>query len=367
MIRALDLWLPGYLAKPRWLKPPGITDVVFAICDHFEPQHDSDSAGALHRIARWSAEYPALISGFKDAGGFSPRHTFFFPVEQYNAEMLEALATLCRETGSELELHLHHSGDTADSLRAKLERGVAALAKHGALPKDPSGKLRYGFIHGNWALAHSHPAGRHCGVPDELAVLAATGCYADFTMPSAPDRTQTKTVNRIYYASSNGRPKPHDRGTPAQAKRSESDASRGELLLVQGPLGLNWSRRKWGILPRLENGEISGANPPRGDRLKLWLEAGVTVEGQPDWIFIKLHTHGGIPSNMKTLLGPSMPSFYRHLLEHYCEARGFRVHFATAREMVNMIHAAEDGHTGNAGYFRDYRYRLRNPPAEPRQ
>jgi hypothetical protein len=35
---------------------------------------------------------------------------------------------------------------------------------------------------------------------------------------------------------------------------------------------------------------------------------------------------------------------------------GFRLHYVSAREMVNILHAAEDGHTGDAGAWRDYLY-----------
>jgi len=35
-----------------------------------------------------------------------------------------------------------------------------------------------------------------------------------------------------------------------------------ELLLVQGPLGLNWRRRKLGLVPKIENAEISADAPP---------------------------------------------------------------------------------------------------------
>lgn len=357
MDKALDLWLPGYLRSPRWRPREGATtDVLFAICDHFEPLHDSDRNGALERIRRWQREYPPLVRPFRDADGISPKHTFFYPVEQYDPEFLNRIEEICRETGSEIELHLHHEGDTAATLRDKLERGKEDLVRHGALPVDPVGRIRFGFIHGNWALAHSHPSGRHCGVPEELSVLKDAGCYADFTLPSAPSGTQTRTVNQIYYASTTSRPKPHDRGLPARV----GDSDRGELLLVQGPLALNWRRRKAGIFPRIENSELSGANPPRPDRLELWLHAGIRVAGQPDWLFIKLHTHGGLPRNMQALLGDTMPRFYEHFLKVCSPQSGFRTHFVTAREMVNIVHAAEDGHIGDAGQFRNYRYTMRS-------
>lgn len=360
MTKALDLWLLASLRSPRWQQRPGTTtDILFAICDHFEPLHGTDRTGALDRIQRWQREYPPLVQPFRDADGCSPKHTFFYPVEQYDPEFLKRIDEICRETSSEIELHLHHEGDSAATLRDKLERGKDDLARHGALPEDAAGRIRFGFVHGNWALAHSHPSGRHCGVPEELSVLKKAGCYADLTLPSAPDRTQTRTVNQIYYASTTSRPKPHDHGIPARV----GDSDRGELLLVQGPLALNWRRRKGGIFPRIENSELSGSNPPRPDRLQLWLQSGIGVAGQPDWLFIKLHTHGGLPRNMRTLLGEAMPRFYEHFQKTCSPERGFRTHFVTAREMVNIIHAAENGHTGNAGQFRNYRYTLRSGSA----
>ena len=38
-------------------------------------------------------------------------------------------------------------------------------------------------------------------VNNELEILRDTGCYADFTMPSAPHPTQTWKINSIYSAS----------------------------------------------------------------------------------------------------------------------------------------------------------------------
>jgi hypothetical protein len=364
MYKALDLWLPAYLRQPRRPDPGGVTDILLAVCDHFEPLHDADKATALERIRRWRHEYPALIQPFPAADGIRPRHTFFFPVEQYDADLLAELTGLCRDCGGEVELHLHHDHDTAAALRDKLERGKEDLARHGLLARDARGQVRYGFIHGNWALANSHAGGRHCGVDDELAILAQTGCYADFTMPAAPDSAQARTINQIYYATGPAGPRAHDYGRRARVNaRPAGDG--GPLLMVPGPLGLNWERRKFGVLPRIENGELTGINPPRPERLRLWTRLGIQVQDQPGWIFIKLHTHGGIPRDMATLLAAPMREFFEHALSRYDDGQRFRLHFVTAREMVNIIHAAEDGRTGTPHAFRDYRYRspLREPAA----
>ena len=149
-----------------------------------------------------SRDYPRQFGRFRDSDGRPPRHTFFYPEEEYEAEYLDALADLCRAGFGEVEIHLHHDHDTADHLRQTLLRFKDVLSsRHGLLPcRRDTGELMYGFIHGNWALDNSRPDGRHCGVNNEIDVLLETGCYADFTLPSAPSLAQTRTINRIYYA-----------------------------------------------------------------------------------------------------------------------------------------------------------------------
>ena len=348
MFKALDLWLPAYLQRNRARVKSGV-DVMLCVCDHFEPFHDAEKPEAMARVDHWRTMYPKVTEGFRDSDGCLPKHTFFYPIEQYDRDIIDSLAGLCHATGCETEIHLHHRDDTADNLSKSLEKGKTDLASHGLLSRDAAGALSYGFIHGNWALDNSHPEGKHCGVSNELAVLASTGCYADFTMPSAPSPTQTRTINSVYRATSAPTPKSHDRGVPVRV----GDSPKGDLLMVQGPLGLNWRRRKFGFLPRIENADLTGANPPTPDRLSLWLDLNIHVLGRPEWLFIKLHTHGAVPANSGMLLGEPMLRFHEHLQTN----RALRLHYVTAREMVNIIHAAEDGRTGNPGEHRDYRYK----------
>ena len=367
MYKALNLWLPAYLRRRRYVRPKGTVDILIAACDHFEPLHRADKATALERIRNWKNTFPKFVQSFADADGCPPRHTFFYPIEQYDPDIVSELAELCRLSGGETEVHLHHESDTAETLRAKLERGKEDLTRHGLLSRDAAGNIRYGFIHGDWALDNSHPRGHHCGVDGELGVLKQTGCYADFTMPSAPDPTQTRIINSLYYAQDTPQPKSHDTGRLVTAKdshsppRPDSRLSPPEpgLLLIQGPLGLNWERRKFGLLPRLENGELAAANPPRPDRLRVWTRLGIHVQGRPEWLFIKLHTHGGIPQNFQMLVGEPMRRFHEFLSETCRDENGLRLHYVSAREMVNILLAAEDGKSGDPSQFRDYRQRLR--------
>ena len=361
MFKGLNRWLPAYLRRRRhpW-DPSRETHLILCICDHFEPFHDAARPEALARVSRWEADFPSLSAASRDSTGHPLSHTFFYPIEQYDEAVLAGLTRLCQSTPCETEIHLHHKNDTAENLAATLEKGKSKLAAHSLLSTDPSGAIRFGFIHGNWALDNSHPAGAHCGVSNELRVLQEAGCYADFTMPSAPDPTQTATINSIYYATPSGHPKSHDHGRAARAGIDPAG-----FLLVQGPLGLNWRSRKWGLLPRIENADLTTHNPPTPARLRLWLDLGIHVQDRPEWLFVKLHTHGGLPSNLEMLLGDPMRHFHESLAAFAAVYPRFHYHYATARELVNIVHAAEAAKTGNPSDYRDFRYlsRLR-PPLE---
>jgi hypothetical protein len=357
--RGLDRWIFTYFRERSRYHPPQPgrpVHLLLCIADHFEPRNGKVSASqARERIRRWVDDYPRLSGQFRDSDGRPPRHTFFYPLEHYDPEHLDALAELCRQGFGEVEVHLHHDDDTAEQLRARLMAYKDLLAsQHGLLPREKqSGKIVYGFIHGNWALDNSRSDGRCCGVNNELEILRETGCYADFTMPSAPEptQTQTRTINSIYYSVDDPlRSKSHDRGTLAGTAPPIAKA----MLLIQGPLVLDWRRRKWGMIPGIENGCIQGNQPATIERLDAWLKAGVQVPTRPDWFFVKLHTHGAPESNQQVLLGEPMVRFHEELARRSRENPNFHFHYVTAREMYNLVRAAEAGWQGTVAETRDY-------------
>lgn len=356
-VRALDKWLLPYLLRRR-PSGTGPTHVFLAVCDHFEPLHDTDKSGALRRLGEWTERFPRLVESFRDSGGHRPKHTFFYPVEQYDPDLLAPIAALCHGTGSEVEIHLHHHNDTAAGFRDALERGKDDLECHGLLSRDAEGKTRFGFIHGNWALNNTHPEGKGCGVDEEIGILRESGCYADFTMPSAPSPTQSPLVNRITYLAD----LPRQRAYACAVESGLGNDMRDDphrLLAIPGPLALNWKRRKFGILPRIENGDLTGANPPTALRFKLAIDQAISIEGNADWIFVKYHTHGGIEQNYGTLLGDPMRRFHESL----AAMEGICFHYVTAREMTNLVHAAEDGHSGDPEPYRDHLFRFNSARA----
>ncbi len=350
MLRGADKWLAGYL-RSVWRRPAvgdGTRHLFFCVADHFEPFRGGvDRAAALEAVARWTAGYAGVTGAFRDADGRTPRHTFFYPGDEYDEEVLARLAALCAAGHGEVEVHLHHRADTAETLRAKLVAFRDRLhGRHGLLGADAAGAPRYAFVHGNWALCNSRPDGDWCGVDAELGVLQASGCYGDFTFPSAPSPTQPRQVNAIYRAEDcPGRRRGHDRGEEVRTlalSGATAAAPRG-LLLVQGPLALNWGRRKWGVLPRLENAEISGANPPSIGRLRLWVRQGIHVRGRPDWVFVKVHTHGCVDANARVWLGPAAKGLHAALQADFNDGVRWRLHYVTARECYNLVRAAESG------------------------
>ena len=350
----MHIWLAAYLRQSKPAHGAGPVHVMFMFVDHYEPKWRNPSYETeVARVKAWSERYPALAARHQDADGVHPQHTFFYPEEEYRPEHLSAVEKMCMDGYGEIEVHLHHDNDTEAGLREKIESFVKILSeRHGALSVDPAtGKLAFGFIHGNWALDNSRRDGRWCGVNNELQVLADLGCYADFTLPSAPSDTQTAKINRIYYAVDDPHcGKSHDHGVEAQV----GTVPKADLLIVQGPLALNWKRRKWGVLPRLENADVRLSSQPTSDRVDLWVQQHIHVKGRPDWLFVKVHTHGTQEPDMETLLGEPMDKMFSYLEKAYNDGKKYQLHYVTSREAYNIIKAAEAGKSGNPNAYRDF-------------
>lgn len=353
--RNIHLWLRSYI-RQDWREPLPVgktKHIMFCFVDHYEPMWQRPSYETeCHRVQRWFDEYPKLCAPFKDADGRSPIHTFFYPEEEYRPEHLDKLVDICRMGLGEIEIHLHHDNDTEAGLREKLRRFTQLLVdRHDALPVNPqTGQPQWAFIHGNWALDNSNPAGWGCGVNNELIILREEGCYVDYTLPASPSPCQTSTINQIYYATDDPcKSKSHDKGVRVRVGGQPT----GDLMLIQGILGFMWRNRKFGIIPRIENSDIRTAQKPTPDRVDHWVETGVHVQGKPEWIFIKIHTHGTQERDMDTLLGEPMRQCYEYLHQKYNDGKEWKLHYVSAREMYNIAKAAERGLDGDPGQYRD--------------
>jgi hypothetical protein len=356
----LDAWAPGYA---RWWAESivsrtreamrgsgGPRHLLFTFCDHYEPLwNDVSHAQGVARVRAWSEGYPALTASFRDSDGRPPRHSFFFPGEQYSPDFLEPLAVLARKGLGEVEFHLHHDGDTADGLRRSLHEYLGLFAQHGHLSRDPDGRLRYAFIHGNWCLANARHDGQKCGVDQELPLLHDTGCYADFTFPAAPDESQPAIVNQIYWPEGDlSQRRAYEQGSPARVGERRHD----RILMIEGPLSFAlWPGR---LTPRIENAAITGTDPATPSRVRTWVRQSIGVVGQPNWVFVKVHTHGAPETHAASVLGEGGRMLHTELTTRYNDGKRWRLHYLTAREMYNVALAAMDGRTGDPADFRDY-------------
>ena len=341
-------WIRDYgrhlVRRARASHPRGPRHILFALCDHYEPLHGRapDEIGRA-RVDAWAERYPDL-GRFRDSDGRPPRHGWFFPGEEYRPHFLARLGELARAGFGEVEIHLHHDNDTAATLAPQLERTLALFAEHGHLSRHGRG-YQWAFIHGNWSLANGRPDGRWCGVDDELPLLHALGCYADLTFPSAPDPCQPDKVNQIYWPTGDlTRRRSYDHGERARVGRHHDD----RLLMITGPLAI--ARKGAGV--RIENGALTGDDPPSATRVQTWIDQGIHIEGRPEWVFVKVHTHGAIERTAASLLGAGGAALHTALAERM--HRGDSVHYVTAREMFNVARAAMDGKAGNPNQYFDH-------------
>ncbi|HKB66938.1 MAG TPA: hypothetical protein VKC61_13865 [Pyrinomonadaceae bacterium] len=359
--------LPWLLRYPAWRageflsranESSGPTHLIFVVANHFEP---GLGRPAVERLQKWCELARATGDALRDHDGTPFRHTNFFPAEQYERPLLEMLSALQADGYGEVEIHLHHGverADTAENTRRQLETFRDVLAEeHKCLARfadDPfDTQPKYGFVHGNWALANS-AGGRFCGVDSEMQILADTGCYADFTLPSVPFQSQVPRINAIYQCGhSLAEARPHRSGRSLRV---------GEPLqlpiIFTGPLVFDWTRRVRGLpIPRVEDGALAQNYPLTMDRLQRWRSAGIGVKERPEWIFIKLYSHGFFDWDQDLMIGEQMKRFMGEVLETAERTGEYKVHFASAREAFNMVAAAVDGRDGLPGAFRDYKLR----------
>jgi hypothetical protein len=288
---------------------------------------------ALRRVARWQEAWPRIADAApRDFKGRRPCYSFFYPQEEYRAELLDPLAEMTRQGIGDVEVHIHHRDETAESFVRKMTDFCHVLRNDHGLLHDHGGRMVFGFIHGNWALDNSHPSGQDCGLTGEIELLRDLGCYADFTMPSIPSPTQGRIVNEVYWCTGTpGRPKAFDRGIEATV----GGGARGDLLMITGPVGLRFEGR---LMPRVEMGEIAHNDVPTFSRVQRWIEIAPRV-GED--IFLKLHTHGAREDNADALLGTGaraggLEQMFRWLHEE-TQRRGIELHWASAYDMFCAV------------------------------
>jgi len=332
--RHAEIWLAPYLKdriRRNWQSSRPRRAWV-AITDHYEPLGMGASVEtALARVALWRDRWPRIADDApRDSMGLRPQHSFFYPQEEYRRDVLDGIADMVRLGVADVEVHLHHDHEQRDRFIRKISDFCTRLVEDHGLLRKQNGRTVFGFIHGNWALDNSRPDGRWCGLNGEIALLRDLGCYADFTMPSLPSPTQGRVVNQIYWCTNNpdDRPRSFDFGIEATV----GGGTRGDLLMISGPLGLRWSER---CIPRLETGEIAVYDMPTASRVRRWFDLAPTI-GED--LFLKLYTHGAQDRNCAPLLKDGLAHLYKFLAEE-ADRRGIEIHWATAFQLYQAADA----------------------------
>lgn len=338
--------------------------VMFAFVDHFEPLRPG-----IPEVRIWVDDYIAMASKHIDADGRHPIHSYFqlFPMPE--SRLRESLTILNDSTYKgygEVEYHLHH-GITDERNRTEVEATQELIYltaqtqdifnSHGALiTAEPTPSFTFGFIHGTWALDNSRyntwtdpcdPHYQSCGVNWELQILGELGAYADFTFPSPMPMTPP-TKDSIFYV--------EDDEIPASYKDANhirmvevNQPEFGDLMIIEGPD----TRTNIGIKREDYN------DPATLDRMDGWVGHNVHVIGQDKWVFVKVYTHGCMEDltyqpAWDAFFGETMDSFYNDIEAKYNDGISWKLHYVSAREMYNIIKAAEAGMTGDPGQYRDF-------------
>ncbi len=343
--RKYYVFLPGYV---RWTLTPadtsqGTTHLLVLLADHFEPNRQ------LATTTTWMERYRQMAARHADSTGRRPQHTWFYPGEQYEPDILQVLKLAVADGLGEVEFHFHHDFDTADALRVRMQEALDRFATFG-FNRTADGATHFAFVHGNFSLDNSNGP-LYCGVDTELALLRELGAFADFTFPSIYQDSQPPTVNTIFAAKDDSRPKSYDRPLPLAALRD----GRADLMMFEGPLVFAPSLNPRRLFLELDDGDIHPGMPASPSRIPRWLRAGVHVPGRPEWLFIKLFAHGaGSPEDMDAVTGPEFDRLLDALEHDYNDGHRYVLHYITAREAYNIAMAAVDGHSGDPAQYLDY-------------
>ena len=336
------------------------TDLFLVVADHWEPGSGSISAAEANR---WLTSFQMIADKHVDSFGRKFQYTWFYPIDNFDPAIINMLVTTARSGLGEIEVHWHHKHESSDEFEKDLLEGIDGFLQSGALSRAQDGSPKFVFVHGNWSLDNSR-GDRYCGIDDEIDILLRNGAVADMTFPALGTAAQPASDAKIYYARDTSAAKSYDVGSSAVVGKVGDG-----LLMVNGPLGLDWEDPlimfEYGALDDAQGTGFSGrikrpANPAdyfKDHRAALWAKLGGRVKDKPEWVFVKLHSHG--MQHSEILLGGLLDRAL-DALRSYADANNISLHFVTAREMVNVIRAVEENE--ETGTSLDYDYWLSPPP-----
>ena len=117
--------------------------------------------------------------------------------------------------------------------------------------------------------------------------------------------------------------------------------------MIEGPLAL--ARRPGQLAVRIESSALDAGDPPTPARVDTWVAQDVHVAGRPEWVFVKVHTHGAPERERRVpARADAGRPLHEHLAARYNDGRRWALHYVTAREMFNIAMAAMEGASGRS-------------------
>ena len=254
-----------------------------------------------------------------------------------SAALPRPLAELARAGFGEVEFHLHHDGDTAETL-APRDRSAPEDVRRARPPlARRASAFRWAFIHGNWSLANGRPDGNGAASTTSSLVLHELGCYVDLTFPSAPDPCQPDKVNQIYWPAGDlTKRRSYEHGERARVGAHHDD----RLLMITGPLALR-AQGRWRAARERRDHRRRSADARRASRPGS-IKASTSRAGPSGSSSRSTRTARSRrpPTRCSATAAAALHAALAEYMRH-----GDQLHYVTAREMFNVARAAMDGKT----------------------
>lgn len=380
------------------LKRRGVKTIQYFHADHYEPWssgiHEQSARGVerfaeMSRTSRFGGRMslfycvfvpysldlirtgPGRRAGERDAVVFRPR------TKEQEALARKVIAGLFEPGFHEAHLHVHHEFWTRNDSHfepevskwvnahsnAEMDRDRLDLA-FGLCKETISREIgrpfdRWGFVHGNWALAASDPS--ICTVESELGIIMRHGGFGDFSFPAG--RPHCDPALEVPFTC-----------RPIEAKRAYDDPASDPRPLTSGSRVLSpkrffiWNspiKAQYSSLDYYsESNRDLFKNPSR--ILEQWLANSVAYGSD---LFIKTHAHSmkweyeiHKPGSLIPHLYPDVVTIFEELLR-VCDLAGVEFRPVTVNEVMSTLEAVDQGDVADRGKASDAPRRKIAPPA----
>ncbi|MBY0320959.1 MAG: methyltransferase domain-containing protein [Reyranella sp.] len=359
------------------LKRRGVAKVCYFHADHFEPWGsglNDDAVRAVEHFAQQTrtSPYASKLSLFYstyvphrldlDASGPTDGHRapgdkviFAQRSPQQEAMITKVIRPLCTEDEHEMHLHVHHewwtrndshfdspisnwvnahSTGELDQLRLDLFFSLATdvIARETGEPFS-----RWGFVHGNWALAGSDR--RICQIKNELSMIMKHGGFGDFSFPAGRSicdpRIETPftclplDLERAYDL-------PEADAQPVS--RNTKVMSPDRFFIWNSKIKANYSSLDYYYGPNRDRFQQTDA------MVDNWLTNSVVIG---DCLFVKTHAHSmygyykmADPDSLVPHRYPDIVAVFDRLARA-CDNAGVELQFATVNEVMDLLHAVD--------------------------